>query len=165
MFRQSSYLAKPGEVERRWYLIDASNQVVGRLAVVIARILMGKYKPEFTPHTDTGDFVVVVNSEKVRFTGKKWDQVYYEWFSGYPGGRKVRTAREMLQRNPTKILREAVRRMLPKNKLGRRMLLKLKIYTGPQHPHQAQQPIPLTIQERTWAPPLPQRSGFGVPEA
>ncbi|GBD36917.1 50S ribosomal protein L13 [bacterium HR36] len=158
----SSYMAKPGEVERRWYVIDAANQVVGRLAVVIARILMGKHKPHYTPHTDTGDFVIVVNAEKVRFTGKKWEQKYYEWFSGYPGGRKLRTAKEMLQRNPTKILREAVRRMLPKNKLARRQLLKLKIYAGPEHPHQAQQPIPWSVREDTWAPPLPQRPGVAI---
>ncbi|MCS7166436.1 MAG: 50S ribosomal protein L13 [Gemmatales bacterium] len=155
----SSYMAKPGEVERRWYLVDATNQVVGRLAVVLARILLGKHKPQYTPHVDTGDFVVVVNAEKVRFTGKKWDQVYYEWFSGYPGGRKLRSAKEMLRRNPTKILREAVRRMLPKNKLARRQLRKLKIYAGPNHPHQAQQPVPLPITDKTWAPPVPQHGG------
>ncbi len=157
-----SYQAKPGDVEKRWYLIDATNQVVGRLAVVIARILMGKHKPEYTPHIDVGDYVIVVNADKVRFTGKKWEQKYYEWFSGYPGGRKLRSARDMLLRNPTKILREAVRRMLPKNKLARRQLLKLKLYAGPEHPHQAQQPILLTVTENTWAPPIRLAASTGV---
>lgn len=161
----SSYMAKPGEVQRRWYLIDATDQVVGRLAVIIARILVGKHKPQYTPHADTGDFVVVINADKVRFTGKKWEQKYYEWFSGYPGGRKLRTAKEMLTRNPTKILREAVRRMLPKNKLARRQLLKLKIYAGPDHPHQAQQPTPLTMQGKIWGPPSLQQPGLAATTA
>src|SRR5437899_1229395 len=113
----STFLAKPDEVGREWHLVDAADQVVGRLAVVLARILMGKHRPEYTPHVDTGDFVVVVNAEKVRFTGNKLETKTYQWFTGYPGGRKLRTAKEMLAKKPGTILREAVRRMMPKNKL------------------------------------------------
>jgi large subunit ribosomal protein L13 len=133
-------------VERDWHLVDAADQVVGRLAAVLARILTGKHRPEYTPHIDTGEFVVVVNAEKVRFTGKKMDTKVYQWFTGYPGGRKVRTAKEMLAKKPATILREAVRRMMPKNKLARHQLAKLKIYAGPNHPHQAQQPKPLKLE-------------------
>jgi large subunit ribosomal protein L13 len=145
----STYMAKPpdeDEDERAWHLVDASNQVVGRLAVVLAQILIGKHRPEYTPHVDTGDFVVVINAEKVRFTGTKMDTKVYEWFTGYPGGRKLRTAKEVLAKKPGTILREAVRRMMPKNKLARHQLAKLKIYAGPNHPHQAQQPKPLKIE-------------------
>jgi large subunit ribosomal protein L13 len=144
----STYMAKPPveeEDERAWHLVDATDQVVGRLAVVLARILIGKHRPEYTPHVDTGDFVVVVNAEKVRFTGSKMDTKIYEWFTGYPGGRKLRTAKEVLAKKPGMILREAVRRMMPKNKLARHQLSKLKIYAGPKHPHQAQQPKPLKV--------------------
>jgi large subunit ribosomal protein L13 len=142
----STFLAKCDEVERDWHLIDADGQVVGRLAVVLARILTGKHRPEYTPHVDTGEFVVVVNAEKVRLTGKKLETKVYQWFTGYPGGRKLRTAKEMLVKKPATVLREAVRRMMPKNKLARHQLTKLKIYAGPQHPHQAQQPKPLKIE-------------------
>jgi len=142
----STFLAKRDEVERDWHLIDADGQVVGRLAVVLARILTGKHRPEYTPHVDTGEFVVVVNAEKVRLTGKKLETKVYQWFTGYPGGRKLRTAKEMLVKKPATVLREAVRRMMPKNKLARHQLTKLKIYAGPQHPHQAQQPKPLKIE-------------------
>jgi large subunit ribosomal protein L13 len=134
-------MAKPGEADQKWYLVDATEKVVGRLASDIAVILMGKHRPTYTPHVDTGDFVVVINAEKVVFTGKKWAQKTYTWYTGHPGLRSE-TAGERLEKAPEKILREAVRRMLPKSKLGRRMLSKLKIYAGPEHPHQAQQPEP-----------------------
>ncbi len=132
-----TYVAKPGQIEQKWLLVDASNKVVGRLASEIAVVLMGKHRPTYTPHVDTGDFVVVVNAEKVALTGKKWDQKTYTWYTGYPGQKSI-TAGERLARKPEMILREAVRRMLPKNKLGRKMLSKLKVYAGPDHPHQAQ---------------------------
>jgi large subunit ribosomal protein L13 len=138
-------MAKPGDVERRWHLVDATDMVVGRLAVVLARILVGKHRPEYTPHIDTGDFVVVINAEKVRFTGNKMNTQTYEWFTGYPGGRKIRTVKEMLAKRPDHVLREAVRRMMPKNKLARHQLTKLKIYAGTVHEHQAQQPVPLKV--------------------
>jgi large subunit ribosomal protein L13 len=138
-------MAKPGEIEKQWHLVDATGMVVGRLAAEIARILVGKHRPEYTPHVDTGDFVVVVNAEKVVLTGKKMDTKVYQWFTGYPGGRKIRGVREMLAKHPERVLREAVRRMMPKNKLARHQLTKLKIYAGPNHPHQAQQVKPLDL--------------------
>jgi large subunit ribosomal protein L13 len=138
-------MAKPGDVDRRWWLVDATDQVVGRLAVKLARILIGKHKPEYTPHIDTGDFVIVVNAEKVRFTGNKMETKVYQWFTGYPGGRKVRTAKEVLAKKPFMLIQEAVRRMMPKNKLARHQLKKLKIYAGASHPHQAQLPKPLKV--------------------
>jgi large subunit ribosomal protein L13 len=134
------FQAKPNDVKRTWHVIDATNQVVGRLAVKIARILIGKTKPEYTPHIDVGDFVIVTNCEKVRLTGRKMDQKVYQHFTGYPGGRKVRPVREILAKKPEMVLREAVRRMMPKNNLARQQLTKLKIYPGPNHPHQAQAP-------------------------
>jgi large subunit ribosomal protein L13 len=137
----STYMAKNGEVPQRWFVIDATDQVVGRLAVQIATVLRGKHRPEYTPHQDTGEFVIVVNADKVRFTGKKWDTQTYQSYSHYPGGLKVVTAKEVLAKHPERILREAVRRMVPRNRLGRQQMTKLKIYAGPQHPHQAQQPI------------------------
>ncbi|MDA1177948.1 MAG: 50S ribosomal protein L13 [Planctomycetota bacterium] len=133
-------MAKPGSIEKKWYVVDATDKVVGRLASDIAVVLMGKHRPIYTPHVDTGDFVIVVNAEKVLFTGRKWDNKNYTRYSGYPG-LKVETAQERKDKHPEKILREAVRRMLPKNKLAAHMLLKLKIFVGPDHPHQAQQPI------------------------
>ncbi len=136
-----TYMAKPGEVDTKWWLVDAQDKIVGRLASEIAVILMGKHRPTYTPHVDTGDFIVVVNAEKVAFSGNKWTQKTYTRYTGYPGLR-VQTAEEVLDRKPEQILREAVRRMLPKNRLGRQMLSKLKIYVGPDHPHQAQQPEP-----------------------
>jgi large subunit ribosomal protein L13 len=136
---QKTYVAKPGEVEPKWHVIDATDRIVGRLASEIAVLLMGKHRPEYTPHVDTGDFVVVVNAEKVRLTGKKWEQKRYTWYTGYPGLREI-SAGERFKRKPELILEEAVRRMLPKSKLGRRMLGKLKVYAGPEHPHQSQQP-------------------------
>ena len=136
-----TYMAKPGELEPKWWVVDASDKIVGRLASDIAVILMGKHRPTYTPHVDTGDFVIVINAEKVVFTGKKWQNKEYSWWTGYPGQRSE-TADKRLARMPEKILSEAVRRMLPKNKLATRMLSKLKIYAGGEHPHQAQQPQP-----------------------
>ena len=140
-----TYTAKPGEIERRWYVVDAEGQNLGRLATRIADQLRGKTKPQFTPHVDTGDFVVVVNAEKIAVTGKKLDEKIYYRHSGYPGGLKQRTLREQLDRRPTEVLRLAVKGMLPKNKLAARQLTKLKIYAGPEHPHTAQAPEPLEV--------------------
>jgi large subunit ribosomal protein L13 len=139
----NSYQAKTGELARQWFVIDASDQVVGRLAAQIAPILMGKHRPTYTPHVDTGDFVVVTNVDKVVFTGNKWQQKVYQRYTGYPGGQREEVAWKLHQRRPERILEEAVRRMMPKNKIGRHMLMKLKLYVGPEHPHQAQQPVAL----------------------
>ena len=138
-----TYTAKPGEIERRWYVVDAEGQNLGRLATRIADTLRGKNKPQFTPHVDTGDFVVVVNAEKIAVTGKKLDEKLYHRHSGYPGGLRTRTLREQLDRRPTEVLRKAVKGMLPRNRLSRAQLTKLKIYAGPEHPHEAQDPKPL----------------------
>ena len=137
----STFMAKPATVERRWFLIDAADQVVGRLAVLIANILRGKHRPEYTPHIDSGEFVIVVNVEKIRFTGKKLETKTYHWYTRYPGGLKTATAKEWMAKHPDRILRQAVQRMVPRNRLGRQMMTKLKIYQGPSHPHQAQQPV------------------------
>ena len=134
-----TYMAKPAEVEQKWLLVDAADKIVGRLASDIAVRLMGKHRATYTPHVDTGDFVVVVNAEKVKFTGKKWEQKEYTWYTGYPRQRSI-SAGDQLERHPERVLSEAVRRMLPKNKLGAAMLKKLKVYAGPDHPHGAQQP-------------------------
>lgn len=134
-------MAKAADLEPKWWLVDAQDKVVGRLASDIAVILMGKHRPTYTPHVDTGDFVVVVNADKVVFSGDKWDKKQYTWYTGYPGLRSETAARRF-ERKPEMILYEAVRRMLPKNKLGVKMLSKLKIYAGDQHPHHAQQPEP-----------------------
>jgi large subunit ribosomal protein L13 len=139
-------MAKEGAIARRWFVIDATDQVVGRLAVQIATILRGKHRPEYTPHVDTGDFVIVVNAEKVRFTGKKWDTQTYESYSHYPGGLRSVSAHDVLATHPDRILREAVRRMVPRTPLGRKQMTKLKIYAGPNHPHQAQQPQEFKMQ-------------------
>ena len=141
-----TYVAKTGELEKEWFIADADGQIVGRLANQIAVVLMGKHKPTYTPHVDTGDFVVVINAEKVVFTGNKLEQKQYTWYTGYPGLRSE-SAQTRLNRKPEQILRDAVRRMLPKSKLGRQMLSKLKIYKGGDHPHQAQNPSPLNPQE------------------
>ncbi len=141
MTATKTYMARSQDVEPQWWLVDATDKVVGRLASDIATILMGKHKPTYTPHVDTGDFVVVVNAEKVVFTGNKWEKKRYTWFTGYPGQRSESAAARR-EKKPEMILSEAVRRMLPKNKLSRKMLSKLKIYVGPDHPHQAQQPEP-----------------------
>jgi large subunit ribosomal protein L13 len=135
--------AKPHEVERRWYVVDAEGQTLGRLATRIADTLRGKGKPSYTPHVDTGDFVVVVNAEKVVVTGKKLQQKLYYRHSGYPGGLRSRSLAEQLERRPTEVIRSAVKGMLPRNRLSRAQLGKLKVYAGPEHPHSAQQPEPL----------------------
>ena len=137
------YQAKAGELAKHWFVIDAEGMVVGRLAAQIAPILMGKHRPTYTPHIDTGDYVIVTNVDKVVFTGQKWRQKSYQRYSGYPGGQKEEAAWKLFQRRPERILELAIQRMMPKNKIGRHMLDKLKLYVGPNHPHQAQQPIPL----------------------
>jgi large subunit ribosomal protein L13 len=139
-----TFMAKPGEVQQQWWLVDADGKMVGRLATEIAMMLMGKHRPTYTPHVDTGDYVVVINAEKVEFSGKKWQQKLYRWYTGYNGLRSE-TAEHRRNRRPELILHEAVRRMLPKTRLGRVMLDKLKIYSGTEHPHQAQQPEPLEL--------------------
>ena len=136
----STFMARPETVTRRWYVIDATDQVVGRLAVQIANVLRGKHRPEYTPHIDTGDFVIVVNAARVRFTGKKLLTKKYRWYTHHPGGLREVLARDVLAKHPDRILREAVKRMVPRNRLGRHQMTKLKIYAGPTHPHQAQQP-------------------------
>jgi large subunit ribosomal protein L13 len=138
-----TYTARKGEVARRWYVVDAQGKVLGRLASRIAMVLRGKTKPVFTPHVDTGDFVVVVNAGQVQLTGRKLDKKSYYRHSGYPGGLKEISARHLLAKKPEEVLRHAVRGMLPKNSLGRHLLKKLKVYAAGEHPHQAQQPVPL----------------------
>jgi large subunit ribosomal protein L13 len=140
-----TYSAKPGEIERQWFLVDAEGQTLGRLATRIADTLRGKGKPVYTPHVDTGDFVVVVNAEKIHVTGSKLDSKMYYRHSGYPGGLRQRTLREQLERRPTEVLRIAVKGMLPKNKLASAQIRKLKIYAGPEHPHAAQLPQPMEL--------------------
>lgn len=140
-----TYSPKQADIRREWFVIDARDQTLGRLASQVAVLLRGKHKPMFTPHMDTGDFVIIVNADKIRVTGKKLDQKVYYRYSGYPGGVKARTLREQLARNPERVIRLAVRGMLPKNRLGRHMIRKLKVYAGDKHPHQAQQPKPYTI--------------------
>jgi large subunit ribosomal protein L13 len=141
----STYMAKKGAVKQGWWLIDAADQVVGRLAVQIANILRGKHRPEYTPHLDTGEFVIVINAAKVKFTGKKMQTKTYQAYSHYPGGLKIVSAQDLLARRPERILETAVRRMVPRNRLGRQQMTKLKIYAGPNHPHQAQQPQELKL--------------------
>lgn len=141
----STFMANKATVRQKWYVIDATNQVVGRLAVTIANILRGKHKPDYTPHCDTGDFVIVINAEKVHFTGKKWEQKEYQDYSHYAGGQKITPAKEMLARKPAEILRRAVKRMMPRGPLSYAQQTKLKIYAGNQHPHQAQQPQELKL--------------------
>ena len=138
--------AKTDEVERRWYVVDAEGQTLGRLATRIADTLRGKRKPEYTPHVDTGDFVVVVNAEKIGVTGKKREDKIYYRHSGYPGGLRERTLGEELERRPTEVLRKAVKGMLPRNRLARQQINKLKIYAGPEHPHVAQNPQDLPVE-------------------
>ena len=145
-FLMRTYSAKPGEVTREWYLVDAEGKTLGRLATQIADTLRGKRKPQYTPHIDTGDFVVVVNAEKIAVTGNKLDQKIYYRHSGYPGGLKQRTLREQLERRPTEVLRTAVKGMLPKNRLAHQQITKLKIYAGPDHPHGPQNPKPLELE-------------------
>ena len=138
-------LPKVNEIEKKWYVVDATDKVLGRLATQIALRLRGKHRPDFTPHLDTGDFIIVINAEKVRLTGRKLDQKMYHKHSGYLGGLKSMTARQMLEKKPEEVIRLAVRRMLPKNKLARHQLKKLKVYRGSEHPHEAQTPEPLEI--------------------
>ena len=145
MYTQKTSMLKPADAEKKWFVVDAEDQVVGRLATRIADMLRGKGKGNYTPYTDSGDFVVVVNAEKVRFTGKKWDDKKYYRHSGHVGGLKVRTAREQRDRNPEQILMNAVKGMLPKTSLGRKQLTKLKVYAGNEHPHEAQSPEVLKL--------------------
>src|SRR6186713_2978159 len=140
-----TYVATPADRQRDWYVVDAEGQTLGRLATRIADALRGKRKPEYTPHVDTGDFVIVVNAEKIRVTGKKLDEKIVYRHSGYPGGLKERTLREQLERRPTEVIRKAVKGMLPKNKLAAAQLRKLKVYAGPEHPHAAQAPKELEL--------------------
>ncbi len=142
-----TYSAKPGEVPRKWWVVDADGKNLGRLASEIAIVLRGKNKPQYTPHVDTGDFVVVVNAQKIAVTGNKLTGKIYYRHSGYPGGLKSRTLGQMLERRPTEVLRKAVKGMLPKNRLAAKQLGKLKIYAGPQHPHAAQKPEELPWQQ------------------
>jgi large subunit ribosomal protein L13 len=144
-----TFVAREQDVIKKWYVVDAKDQIIGRLATQIAMVLRGKTKPIFTPHCDTGDFVVVVNAEQARLTGNKLDDKTYYRHSGYMGGIKSNTARQTFQGKPEAVLREAVRGMLPKNSLGRRLLKKLKIYTGGEHPHQAQKPEPMALQSNS----------------
>src|SRR5438046_8476084 len=140
-----TYNAKPGEVSRDWYVVDAEGKTLGRLATQMAETLRGKRKPQYTPHIDTGDVVVVVNAEKIAVTGKKLDDKMYHRHSGYPGGLRSRPLREELNRRPTEVLRKAVKGMMPRNRLSRAQIKKLKIYAGPEHPHEAQAPTELEL--------------------
>ncbi len=140
-----TYVAKPADVDKKWYVVDAAGKTLGRLATVVADTLRGKRKPIYTPHVDTGDFVIVVNAEKVHVTGRKAEQKEYDSYSGYPSGRRVRTFEEVLRKHPERIIEHAVRGMIPHNRLGRAVFRKLKVYAGPDHPHQAQKPEPLEV--------------------
>lgn len=140
-----TYTLKEKDIQREWYVVDAAGKTLGRLATEIAKILRGKHKPYYTPHMDCGDYVIVINVDKIRVTGRKLDQKMYYWHSGYPGGLKSVTLRRQLQTHPERVLQAAVRGMLPKNRLGRKMFKKLKVYASPEHPHQAQQPKPLDL--------------------
>ena len=142
-----TFSAKPESVRRDWYLVNAEGKTLGRLATQIADVLRGKRKPQYTPHVDTGDFVVVVNADKIAVTGSKLDSKMYYRHSGYPGGLKQRSLREQLERRPTEVLRKAVKGMLPRNRLARAQITKLKIYAGPDHPHEAQAPKPLPLED------------------
>jgi large subunit ribosomal protein L13 len=141
-----TYVATPANRQRDWYVVDAEGKTLGRLATQLADALRGKRKPEYTPHCDTGDFVVVINAEKIRVTGNKVNDKLYHRHSGYPGGLRTRTLGEMLERRPEEVIRKAVKGMLPRNRLGRQQLTKLKVYAGPEHPHEAQNPKPMEVQ-------------------
>lgn len=141
-----TYHAKPGEVEREWLLVDATDMVLGRLASQVAQILKGKNKPQYTPHVDTGDFVIIVNAEKIRLTGNKMNDKAHYRHSGFPGGLKKTPIAVGLQKNPSRVVEKAVKGMLPKNTLGRAMGMKLKVYAGPEHPHEAQKPRQITLE-------------------
>ena len=140
-----TYSAKASDIERKWFIVDADGKTLGRMATVIAEVLRGKLKPQFTPHADTGDFVVVVNAEKVHLSGKKPQQKTYQRYSGYPGGLKIEKFEDVVKKHPERIIESAVRGMIPKNKLGRAVIKKLKVYSGTEHPHEAQKPEPLQI--------------------
>lgn len=140
-----SFVAKPNETSREWYVVDATDLVLGRLATQVAMRLRGKHKPTFTPHVDTGDFIIVINADKVKLTGRKWDQKVYYRHSGYPGGIKETPVEVMREKYPERMIFAAVRGMLPKNRLGRKMIKKLKVYAGPDHPHTAQAPESLSL--------------------
>ncbi|MGC8916196.1 MAG: 50S ribosomal protein L13 [Thermoanaerobaculum sp.] len=142
-----TYVPKKGEVKQSWYVVDASDVVLGRLSTLVARLLRGKHKPQYTPGMDVGDFVVVVNAARVKLTGNKWEDKRYYRHTGDPGHLKEATARELREKTPERIVRYAVWGMLPKNRLGRKLLSKLKVYAGPEHPHQAQQPQPIKVKE------------------
>lgn len=142
---RSTFIAKPAEVQRKWYVVDAAGQTLGRLSTAVASILRGKHKPIYTPHVDTGDFVIIINADKVKFTGNKLDQKMYYHHSGYPGGLRETSLRTMMEKKPDEVLRHSVRGMLPKGVLGRQMFSKLKVYAGPTHEHQAQKPEVLEI--------------------
>ena len=140
-----TFQAKEVDVDKKWFIVDAEGQVLGRLASNIARILRGKHKPIFTPHVDTGDYVIVVNANKVQVTGKRQEQKSYFHYSGYPGGAKVRLFKDVIKKNPEFVIEHAVKGMIPHNRLGRRIIKKLKVYAGPTHPHTAQQPTELKV--------------------
>ncbi len=141
----SSYMARSEDFEKKWYIIDGEGKTVGRLSTKIAMILRGKDKPQFTPHADIGDFVIVVNADKVKFTGKKWEQKKYYWHTGYPGGIKSITADDLMKKKPGEIIRKAVWGMLPKNKMQDKLISRLKVYAGNDHPHVSQQPENLEV--------------------
>ena len=141
-----TYSPRPGEIDQHWYVVDAADMTLGRLSTVIARVLTGKHKPQYAPHVDTGDYVIVVNAEKVKLTGRKEQQKVYYRHSTHPGGLKQETAEKLRQRLPTRMVEKSVWGMLPKNRLGRRQIRKLKVYAGAEHPHQAQQPEALDLE-------------------
>ncbi len=145
---QKTTLARRETHEPEWFLVDATDKTLGRMATQLATVLMGKHKPTYTPHVDTGDFVVVINADKVRVTGRKMQQKIYDWYTRYPGGHKTMPMAEFFAKHPTRVVELAVRRMLPKNRLGRKMFGKLKVYAGDRHPHAAQQPKPLEIKTK-----------------
>jgi large subunit ribosomal protein L13 len=140
-----TFSARPEDVAHQWYIIDAADMVLGRLATTVAAILTGKNKPTYTPHVDTGDYVIVINAEKVHLTGQKEEKKTYNWHTGFPGGFRTRTFKEMLAKHPEQVIEKAVKGMLPKNKLGRQMYKKLKVYVGSEHPHEAQQPSKISL--------------------
>jgi large subunit ribosomal protein L13 len=144
-----SFIAKKGDVEQKWLLVDADGAVLGRMAAAIAPILMGKHKPTYTAHVDTGDYVIVVNADKIRVTGKKADHKQYDYYTHHPGGHKYISFADMMVKKPEKVVELAVRRMLPKNRLGRQMFKKLKVYRGPDHEHQAQRPEKIELFKQT----------------
>lgn len=143
--RRQTYMAKKGEVDRAWHIVDATDKPLGRLAVEVATVLMGKHRPEYTPHVDTGDFVIITNARQVGLTGRKAEQRIKQRYTGYPGGLKTETYGAVRERRPEKLIEDAVRRMLPKNRLGRVMLKKMRVYPGAEHPHASQHPVPLEV--------------------